>query len=672
MRPVQELLRERFALAIGSAFGPEFSGDPQIASGDPKFADYQCNAALGLSKKLGMPPREVAAKIMQHVQLGGLCEPPAVAGPGFINLTLKPAWVAKSLGEQFTRRDAAPGASADANRCGVDTAAEPQTVVVDYAGPNIAKQMHVGHLRSSIIGDTLARTWAFLGHRVVRQNHVGDFGTQFGMLIRHGRDTAAAAGQTHIEDLDAYYRAAARRDKEDAAFAADARQAVVALQRGDPDAVMTWDWIKKESRRHQAEIFDLLGVALTDADERGESFYKDRLADLVRRLRGALEFGGEGANTGLNDPFVAPAPVKFERDGLPAQDIAEATGALEAREGPERVRDAGSPAPVRKPFVAESQGALCVFLPGYVDKEGRPTPLIIQKTDGAFLYATTDLAAIYFRIQEAKTTPEDQAPLGTDWHADRLVYTHDARQAQHFAMVFDAARAAHFDHNPKTGKTVALDYAPFGAMLGADGKPFKTRSGETVKLKDLLEESITRAEAVIAQKNPDIAGADRTAAARAVGIGAVKYADLRQDRTTDYIFDFDRMLAFEGNTGPYLQYAYVRIASILRKAGTAGAGHAGQNAALMLNDPAELALAKRLLEFPAAVEAAARDSKPHYLCQYLFDLARAFSAFFERCPVLQAATPEVREARLYLCRCTRQVLRTGLTDLLGIPTLEAM
>lgn len=672
MIPIEMTLRLRFGQAMAAAFGPEHSSDPQIKIGDPKFADYQCNAAMALARLVSRPPREVAARILEHLSIDDMCEPPQIAGPGFINLRLKAAWLAAELKKLAAN-------SMDMNRGGVDPVGAAITVVVDYAGPNIAKEMHVGHLRSAIIGDSIARTLGFLGHTVIRQNHVGDFGTQFGMLIRHAKDAAIQGGQAHISDLDAYYKQASQRDKDDPQFAIEARQAVVALQNGDPQATRLWHWIRDESRRHCRELFLLLGVGLSEADERGESFYKDRLAPMVERLKGAMAYGGDGPRVGLDEVYHPAHEKRMDVTAIPDSDGPQAKGAMESVEAADRVAEAPEPQVVHKPFLADSQGALCVFLPGYVDKEKKPLPLIIRKSDGAFLYATTDLAALYFRIQEDKLSPPDQAPLGSNWHAQRIIYATDARQAQHFAMVFDTIRAAHWDMNPQTGLPVKLEHAPFGSILGEDGKPFKTRSGESVKLRELLNEAIERAARVVAEKNPNLPAQRREIIARAVGIGAVKYADLRQDRTGDYAFAWERMLSFEGNTGPYLQYTYTRICSIFRKAAEAApegqAGSMAQQLAaadIILDQASEKALARRLCQFGGVVESAARDLKPHYICGFLYDLAGEFSSFYEACPVLKAASDASRHSRLLLCRLTQAVLAVGLRDLLGIELLEEM
>jgi len=637
------ILRQRFSEAIGLAFGSEFADDPALKLGDPKFADYQCNAAMALGRKLSLPPRQTAEQIIHHLNISDICETPQIAGPGFINLRLKHEW----LSGQLIKLADDP---AELQRGGLDKHEQTQTVVVDYAGPNVAKEMHVGHLRSSVIGDAIARVLEFLGHRVIRQNHVGDFGTQFGMLIRHARDlNFSLASVPHISDLDAYYKQSVQRDKDDLEFSREARQAVVALQSGDPEAQRIWLWLRNESTRHAQEIFNLLGISLLPVHERGESFYAGRLPIVVERLKAALEFGGEGPEAGLTEESNNP----------------------ESPEVQEQVKEAAEPVVIKRAFAAYSEGAFCVFLPGYVDKDKKPLPLIVQKSDGAFLYATTDLAALYFRIIESKTIPVDQAPLSHDWYADRVIYTTDARQAQHFAMVFDTIRAAHWDVNPVSGKAALLEHAAFGTILGEDGRPFKTRSGESVKLRELLDEAIIRAAKVVTEKNPELTEEQRKLVAQAVGIGAIKYADLRQDRVTDYQFVWDRLLALEGNTGPYLQYAYARLRSILRKAATENGGTFSA-AEVLMETSQERELAIRLMQFGEVVQTVAGDLKPHHLCTYLYELSSAFSGFYEACPVLKAPTVKLRNSRLTLCILTAAVLRVGLNELLGISVLEEM
>jgi len=657
---IEAELRQRCALAIGKAFGAEHAPAAVVKAGDPKFGDYQCNSAMGLAKVLGLPPRQVATGIVEHLSVADLCEPPVIAGPGFINLKLLVGFINRRI-ETIATNPAA------LTRAGVPESSHRQTVVVDYAGPNIAKEMHVGHLRSCIIGDAISRILELQGHQVVRQNHVGDFGTQFGMLIRFAQEVQMQTGTLPpIEDLDAYYKQAAQRDRDDPQFAAEARQAVVALQAGEPHAVSLWQRIHKESQRHTSEIFQLLGLKLTAQDERGESFYAPRLASIVEQITEALEVGGTGGDTALDGVDDKSAPRELTT--CPPEDRTEATGALESPQAIERLSDAQLPPLVQRPFAATSDGATCVFLPGYVDKDKKPLPLIIQKADGAYLYATTDLAALYFRIIQDKLSPDEQKPLHDNWHAERVIYTTDARQSQHFAMVFDTVRAMRWHIHPLTGQMVDLHHAAFGSILGSDGKPFKTRTGESIKLRALLTEAIDRAQKVVALKNPSLSPEKQQHIAAAVGIGAVKYADLKQDRVGDYEFVWERVLSFEGNTGPYLQYAYTRICSIFRKAGAVDIA----TAKLELVESAELALARHLLKFPDAVEIAARDLKPHYICTYLYELSGLFSAFYESCPVLKAADDTTIKSRLTLCRVTQSVLKVGLNDLLGMPVLEEM
>jgi arginyl-tRNA synthetase len=578
MQTIVSQLEAAFRSAITAAFGVD--ADPLLgASQNEKFADYQSNAAMGLarvvSEKTGQKtnPRAVAeqikAKLAELGLLGDMAQEITIAGPGFINIRLSPAWLARQL-----------GAIAPDPRLGIDKTAHPQRVVVDYSGPNVAKQMHVGHLRSSIIGDAISRVIEFQGHEVIRQNHIGDWGTQFGMLIAYLRIQGQEESE-HIEDLEAFYKKAKAKFDEDAAFQDESRKTVVRLQSGQPEELALWKRIVDETRRHYEPIYKRLGVKLGVENERGESFYNPMLRKVV--------------------------------DDLKAKGIA-----------------------------IESEGAMAVFVKGFEN------PLLIEKTGGGFLYGTTDLAAVRYRVEKL--------------HANRIIYTHDSRQAQHFAQVFSAARRAGWAEN------VSLEYAPFGTMLGEDGKPFKTRSGETVKLKDLLEEAERRALEVVLEKNPDFPESQRSRIAHSVGIGAVKYADLSKDRNSDYIFSWDKMLAFDGNTAPYMQYAHARIASIFRKA--AGTGTIAPNIVPQLESPFEQALAKHLLRFQEVVGLVSRELKPHHLCAYLYDLAGKFSSFYENCEVLKSEEP-TRSSRLLLIDITRRTLATGL-ELLGIEHPDQM
>ncbi|WP_437982209.1 arginine--tRNA ligase [Sorangium sp. So ce117] len=574
--PVHALARALQA-AITAAFGAEHAAvDPSLRRST--HADYQANAAMALGKRLGRPPREVAAAIVAALQLDGICRKVEIAGPGFVNLTLEDAYLTRELAE-----------TAGGGRLGIAPAAEPETVIVDYSGPNAAKEMHVGHLRSTIIGDALARVLEALGHRVIRQNHLGDWGTPFGMLIEHMLDLgeAAASQELSVGDLDAFYRQARAKFDGDPAFAERSRRRVVRLQGGDEQTLALWRQLVRESTRYFESVYRRLGVTLTDADFAGESFYNPMLPDVIEELG-------------------------------------------------------------RKGLARESEGALCVFPAGFTGKGGEPLPLIVRKQDGGYGYATTDLAAIRHRL--------------TTVGARRIVYVVGAPQSQHFAMVFATAREAGWLAPPARAEHVA-----FGSVLGADKKMFKTRSGDTVKLSDLLDEATERASKVVREKNPELDADAADAVARAVGVGAVKYADLSSDRIKDYVFDWDRMLAFEGNTAPYLMYAHARIRSIFRKAGVESPREAG----IVLSEPAERALALELLRFGAVLEDVAATLEPHRLCGYLFELAGSFTSFYERCPVLRAESDEVRRSRLALCDLTAEVLAKGL-GLLGIEAPERM
>jgi arginyl-tRNA synthetase len=576
MARLEDVIARRVRDAIARAFGAELADtDPLVRpTQDPRFGDFQANVAMGLGKRLGRKPREIADALVAALDLSGIASRAEIAGPGFVNVRLDDRYLAAC----------AHDAAADRGRLGLPATAAPETVVVDYSGPNVAKEMHVGHLRSTVIGDALARTLVFQGHRLVRRNHVGDWGTQFGMLIEHCVEIGARLGVD--TDLTELYRTAVARDASDAAFSERARARVVALQSGDPETRRWWQELVALSERQFDAVYRRLDVTLTLDDIRGESSYNALLPDVVADLSA-------------------------------------------------------------KGLARESEGALCVFPEGFTTKEGEPLPLIVQKSDGGYLYATTDLAALRQRVLE----------LG----AHRLVYVTDARQRQHFQMVFAVARAAGW-----VGPDVRVEHVVFGSVLGEDGKPFKTRSGDTVRLAELLDEAEERALAVVVEKNPDLGPEERTLVAHAVGIGAIKYADLASDRVKDYVFSWPRMLAMDGNTAPYLQYAYARIRSIFRKAGL----DAAPAASIVLKEPAERALVIQLLAFEGVVDAVGRTLEPHRMCGYLYDVATAFSAFYEACPVLQAE-PAIRDSRLVLCELTAGTLAVGL-GLLGIETVERM
>ena len=529
---------------------------------DPKFGDYQANGIMAVAKQRKENPRQLAEQILRQLDVAGICEPPTIAGPGFINFKLKPAFVA----EQIT------GAARD-ERHGVPVASKPKTIVIDFSSPNVAKPMHVGHIRSTILGDSLTRVGKFLGHRVITDNHIGDWGTQFGMLIigwkRYRNDAALAADP--IGELERLYKFV--NDKPE--LRDDAKAELVKLQQGDAENLAIWHKIIDHSMIEFEKSYRRLGVSFDHT--LGESFYNPMLPAVIADLR-------------------------------------------------------------QRGLAVESDGAICIFFPG------QKTPLIIQKADGAFLYGTTDLATLKYRIEQ--------------WHPDEIVYVHDARQQLHFKQVFEAAQKW-FLSMPD------LRHVFFGSILGEDGKPLKTRSGQNVKLGELLDEAEERALAVVTEKNPELPEATRRQIARAVGIGAVKYADLSQNRTTDYVFSWDKMLAMTGNTAPYMQYAYVRVQSIFRKAGNAPA-----IVPVALEHPTELDLAKHILRFSETLESVLADDKPNWLTGYLYDLAGKFSVFYDNCPVLQSAEP-TRSSRLTLCRLTADVMKRGL-NLLGIDVMEVM
>ena len=533
-----------------------------LRTADPKFGDYQANGIMAVAKARKENPRLLAEKVIPQLDVAHFCEPPTVAGAGFINFKLKPSFVAEQIA----------GAIRD-ERHGVPLASHPQTIVVDFSSPNVAKPMHVGHIRSTILGDTLARIGKFLGHRVITDNHIGDWGTQFGMLIigwKQYRNDAALAADP-IGELERLYKFI--NDKPELRDAAKAE--LVKLQHGDAENLAIWQKIIDLSLLEFAKTYRRLGVSFDHTF--GESFYNPQLPAVVADLR-------------------------------------------------------------QRGLAVASDGAYCIFFPG------QDTPLIVQKADGAFLYGTTDLATLKYRIEQ--------------WQPDEIVYVTDARQQLHFKQVFAAAQ----QWFPKVPD---LRHVYFGSILGEDGKPLKTRSGQNVKLGELLDEAEERALAVVTEKNPELPEDGRRQIARAVGIGAVKYADLAQNRTTDYIFSWDKMLAMNGNTGPYLQYAYVRVQSIFRKAGTTD-GHAP----VTLAHPTELDLAKHILRFSDTLETVLADDKPNWLTSYLYDLAGKFSAFYDSCPVIQSAEP-TRSSRLVLCRLTADIMKRGL-NLLGIDVIEQM
>ncbi len=578
MADPQQVLAERVRDAIVAAFGAGYrDADPLIRPSS--FADFQANVALPLAKRLGRPPREVAAALAERLSVADMCAPPEVSGPGFINFMLREDWI----GAQATSM------RADA-RLGVPAADTRQTVVVDYSSPNIAKEMHVGHLRTTIVGDAIVRVLEFSGHHVIRDNHVGDWGTQFGMLIEHLLDVGEDSAEADLlrTDPNSFYQAARAKFDGDPLFAERSRKRIVALQGGDPQTLRLWQDLVDMSKDYLHRIYGRLGVTLTDDDIRGESFYNDMLAGTV--------------------------------DELVAQGLA-----------------------------IESDGALCAFPPGFTGREGKQLPLIIRKRDGGYNYATTDLATIRYRVDTL--------------HADRAIYVVGSDQTLHFQMVFAVARAAGWLPPDR-----AFEHAPIGLVQGTDGGRLRTRAGDNPKLADLLDEAVDRAREILVELGASFDDVEMAAVAEAVGIGAVKYADLSTARDSAYIFDWNRMISFRGNTGPYLQYAAARIRSIFKKYGQNGGGITSP---IAVTAPAERALALRLLGFGAVVSLVAETAEPHRLCAYLFDVATLFTTFYEQCPVLRAPTGRVRESRLALCALTLGVLTQGL-DLLGVPVPEQM
>ncbi len=575
---IQALLSEKVSQALIAAGAPA-DCEPQVRqSAKVQFGDYQANGVMAVAKKLGMPPRQLAELVLTHLDLTGIASKTEIAGPGFINIFLEPAFLASNV-----------DAALKSDRLGV-TQPEVQTVVIDYSAPNVAKEMHVGHLRSTIIGDAAVRTLEFLGHKVIRANHVGDWGTQFGMLIAYlEKQQQENAGEMALADLEGFYREAKKHYDEDEVFAERARSYVVKLQGGDQYFLEMWRKLVDITMSQNQLTYNRLNVTLTRDDVMGESLYNPMLPGIVADLKA-------------------------------------------------------------KGLAVESEGATVVFLDEYKNKEGEPMGVIIQKKDGGYLYTTTDIACAKYRYETL--------------HADRVLYYIDSRQHQHLMQAWTIVRKAGY-----VPDSVPLEHHMFGMMLGKDGKPFKTRAGGTVKLSDLLDEALERARRLVAEKNPDMPADELEKLANAVGIGAVKYADLSKNRTTDYIFDWDNMLAFEGNTAPYMQYAYTRVLSVFRKADIDESVLA--KTTVTLTEDREAQLAARLLQFEETLTVVARDGTPHVMCAYLYDLAGLFSGFYEHCPILSADSETVRNSRLKLAQLTAKTLKLGL-DTLGIETVERM
>ncbi|AFY57652.1 arginyl-tRNA synthetase [Rivularia sp. PCC 7116] len=586
MNATQEHLREKLKQALGKAFGDEYANtDPiLVPASKPEFGDYQANMALSLAKKLGQKPRDIANQVVENLDVSDICEKPEIAGPGFINLRLQTSYLEAQLNS--IQKD---------ERLGVPTAKQPKREVVDFSSPNIAKEMHVGHLRSTIIGDAIARILEFRGHDVIRLNHVGDWGTQFGMLITNLREVSPSALTTanalDIGDLVNFYKQAKKRFDEDEEFQEKSRNEVVKLQAGAEDTIHAWKLLCEQSRKEFQVIYDLLDIKV---EERGESFYNPLLPEVVEDL--------------------------------------DKAGLLES-----------------------SDGAKVVFLKGFKNRDGQPLPLIVQKSDGGYNYATTDLAALRHRIQKEE--------------AKRLIYVTDAGQANHFAGVFQVANRANW-----IPEDVEIVHVPFGLVLGEDGKKLKTRSGETVRLRDLLDEAVSRCREDLEKRLKEEEGREETEdfianVAKVVGISAVKYADLSQNRTGNYKFSFDKMLALKGNTAPYMLYAYARTQSISRK-GDIDYENLGENIKIVLKEEAEFTLAKHILQLDEVIAEVEKELLPNRLCEYLYQLSEKFNQFFENCPVLKSEEP-IKTSRLALCDLTARTLKLGL-NLLGIEVLERM
>lgn len=573
---IRQLLDEQLTQGLHQLGAPTTVSALVKTSTRPEFGDFQANGVMAVAKQLKMNPRELASRLIETVDLSRYADKVEVAGPGFINIHLKNDYLVSQAQQLLTASS-------------VTDSLPKQKIVVDYSSPNLAKEMHVGHLRSTIIGDALARVLEHLGHEVIRQNHVGDWGTQFGMLIAHLKELQNAGAELSMElaDLEGFYRAAKVRFDTEPAFNELARNYVVRLQSGDEECLALWRQFIELSLHHSEVLYERLGVGLKREHVMAESAYNPELPKVIEHL----------AQQGL---------------------------------------------------LVQSAGAQTVFLDGFKNKEGEPLPIIVQKADGGYLYATTDLAAIEYRSKVLQ--------------ADRVLYLVDARQSLHFQQIFALARLAGF-----VRAETSLEHMPFGTMLGSDGKPFKTRSGDTVKLADLLDEAQERALVMVQERSTDLSLDEQQQVARAVGIGAVKYADLTKNRLSDYVFDWNTMLSLQGNTAPYLQYSYARSRSILRKADAID-----PHATLLITEPAERALAVRILQFSDVLDSVAREGLPNYLCQYLYELAGNIMSFYEACPILkEGVDPAVRQSRLLWTQLGSNTIRVGLS-LLGIQVLERM
>lgn len=575
---IQALISDKVSQALIAAGAPADCDAMVRQSAKAQFGDYQANGVMAAAKRLGMAPRQLAEKVLEHLDLGAIASKTEIAGPGFINIFLNPQWVAEQ----------AEAALSD-SKLNVSPTLPAQTIVVDYSAPNVAKEMAVHHIRSTVIGDAVVRTLEFLGNNVIRANHLGDWGTQFGMLIAYlekiqNDENADLA----LSDAEGFYREAKKCYDEDEEFAVRARGYVVKLQGGDPYCLSMWRKLVDITMEQNQRIYDRLNVSLKSKDVMGESLYNPMLPEIVNDLKA-------------------------------------------------------------RGLAVESEGAQVVYLDEFKNKDGEAMGVIVQKSDGGYLYTTTDIACAKYRWDNFK--------------ANRVLYFIDSRQHQHLMQAWAIVRKA--DYIPEE---MTLEHCAFGMMLGKDGRPFKTRSGGTVKLAELLDEATERAEKLIADKNPDLSDEERAAVVNAVAMGSVKYSDLSKNRTTDYIFDWENMLSFEGNTAPYMQYAYTRVASIFKRAGVDESQLTGK---IVLTDDREKALATKLMQFEEAVYSVVREGEPHLMCAYLYELAGLFSSFYEACPILNSDDQDVRNSRLKLSLLTAKTLKQGL-DLLGIQTVDRM
>lgn len=578
MQSLKSLVETAARTAIIQALGSDF--DPIVRwSSQPKFGDLQINAAMSIAKTTGEKPHEVAQKIVDALDLTGISnEPPEIAGPGFINITLSSSALQEYVLSSLNNASA-----------GVEPTFPAQRIVIDYGGANIAKEMHVGHIRSAIIGDALVRIFSFLGNTVIKQDHLGDWGTQFGMLVEFlSTDGVIPTIMPDLGDLNEFYKQAQTRFKSDEDFATRARARVALLQGGDEDSLRAWTHIYDQTMKHLLNMYSRLGILLSADDSRGESFYNDMLSDVCTELQ-------------------------------------------------------------NKGIAVIDDGALCIYSNGVLDRDGNPFGLIIRKSDGGYGYGTTDLAALKYNVEHDK--------------ADRVIYAVDARQSQHFQIIFDAAARAGWIDNTHP------EHAAFGSILGEDGTPFKTRSGDVVKLGDVLDEALERADSLLQERSSELNESERLNVATSIGVGALKYADLSNNRVKNYVFDWDRMLAMEGNTSPYLQYAIARINSLLAKASDQKI--AFDDAEIFVNSPYERELVKNISMFSETLHDVAETLEPHRLCTYLFDLAQSFSGFYENCPVLKESDETLRASRLILSNLVARTLRIGL-DLLGIDSPERL